>query len=149
MLPNILCTLLIGSLLLSPPTFLVGVPTNQNTDKDRLLANARRYLPNQAQQEALIYELQQRAADYDSVVHLVKKYIPPTANHYHTHLIDTTAHPFRESTYYAADLMDSGLPEYQQRAFDIFRTVIAHQDQDSSHDTYGIWSYHREEPCPR
>ncbi len=158
----LLRTLLIGSLLLSPPTSLVGVSTNQDTvptnplvsvstnqDKDRLLANARRYLPNQAQQEALIYELQQRAAGYDSVVHLVKKYIPPTANHYHTNLIDTTAHPFRESTYYAADLMDSGLPEYQQRAFDIFRTIITHQDQDSTHDTYGIWSYHLEETLPQ
>ena len=157
MLYYALSTLLIGSLLL--PTSLVGVSTNQDsvstnqdnasTDKERLMANARRYLPNRAQQEALIHELQQREADYDSTVHLLKKYIPPTANHYHTNLIDTTAHPFRESTYYAADLMDSGLPEYQQRAFDIFRTVITHQDQDSTHDTYGIWSYHLEETLPQ
>ena len=119
------------------------------SDKERLLTNARRYLPNQAQQEVLIYALQQRAADYDPAVQLLKKYVPPTANHYHTNLIDTTAHPFRESTYYAADLMDSGLPEYQQRAFDIFRTVISHQDQDTTHDTYGIWSYHLEETLPQ
>ncbi|MGB3776888.1 MAG: hypothetical protein WA960_00910 [Tunicatimonas sp.] len=132
----------------------VSVPTDQdststNQDKERLLTNARRYLPNHAQQEALIYELQQREADYDSAVHLLKKYIPPTANHYHTNLIDTTAHPFRESVYYASDLMDSGLPEYQQRAFDIFKTIIAQQDQQPEHDTYGIWSYHREETLPQ
>lgn len=130
-------------------TSLVGVFTNQDTDKERLLTNSRRYLPNQAQQEALIYELQQREADYDSAVHLLKKYVPSTANHYHTNLIDTTAHPFRESIYYAADLMDSGLPEYQQRAFRIFETVVAHQDQQPANDTYGIWPYHLEETLPQ
>ena len=173
MLHYALFTLLVGSLLL--PISLVGVSTNHrasvftnhdanaisslvsvstnqdnaSTDKERLMANARRYLPNRAQQEALIYELQQREADYDSTVHLLKKYIPPTANHYHTNLIDTTAHPFRESTYYAADLMDSGLPEYQQRALRIFAAVIAHQDQQPANDTYGIWPYHLEETLPQ
>ncbi len=146
MLHHSLLTLLFVSLLLPSSTSRLGQP---DTEKKRLLTNARRYLPNRAQQEALIYELQQREADYDTAVHLLRKYIPPTANHYHTNLIDTTAHPFRELTYYAADLMDSGLPEYQQRAFDIFRTVIAHQDQDSTHDTYGIWSYHLEEMLPQ
>ena len=111
-----------------------------------LLDNARRYLPNQTQQEVLIFELKKQEADYDSEVHLIKQYIPATANHYHTNLIDTTAHPFRQSASYAADLMDSGVPEYQQRAFQILEKVIAHQDQQSTHETYGIWPYHLEEP---
>ncbi len=155
MFHTVLIALLSGSLLLPilvAPSVVVSAnheETNYEGDKDRLLTNARRYLPNQAQQEALIYELQQREADYDTAVHLLRKYIPPTANHYHTNLIDTTAHPFRESIYYAADLMDSGLPDYQQRAFRIFETIIAQQDQDSTHDTYGIWSYHLEEMLPQ
>ena len=119
------------------------------TERERLLENAGRYLPNRAQQEALVAELKEQEENYDTAVHLLTRYIPPTANHYHTNLIDTTAHPFRQSASYAADLMDSGVPEYQQRAFRVFEQVIAHQDQQPRHDTYGIWPYHLEEPLPQ
>ena len=115
-------------------------------EREQLFANARRYLPNRAQQEALIHELKGQEKHYDAKLHLVEYDIPATANHYHSKLIDTTAHPFRGSASYAADLMDSGVPEYQQRAFRIFEAVIAGQDQQPEHDTYGIWPYHWEEP---
>jgi hypothetical protein len=90
MLHYALFTLLVGSFLLT--VSLVGVSTNHDknvvspasvstsqdiasTEKERFMTNARRYLPNRAQQEALIYELQQRESDYDSTVPLLKKYI--------------------------------------------------------------------------
>ena len=115
-------------------------------ERKQLLANARRYLPNRAQQEALIHELKWREKYYDEEVHLLELEIPATANRYHSTLVDTTTHPFRGSANYAADLMDSGLPEYQQRAYQVLEAVIAHQDQDPESDTYGIWPYHLEEP---
>ena len=64
------------------------------TSDARLLANARRYLPNKAQREALIQELKQQEKYYDAKEHLLKRPIPSTANHYHSKLVGTTTHPF-------------------------------------------------------
>lgn len=113
--------------------------------KDKILRNARRYLPNSQQQALLVRKLEEQEASFDVDQQLLRRYVPPTANHYHSNLIDTTVHSLRESAHYAADLMDSGLPNYQWRALQIFQKLASLQDQDPEHDTYGIWPYHQEE----
>ncbi len=83
---------------------------------------------------------------YDEKVKLLKVYRDAESNHYHSTLVGQDVHPFRNSIYYASELLDTQVPAYQQRAFQIIEQVIAHQDQDAERETYGIWPYNYEEP---
>ncbi len=65
---------------------------------------------------------------------------------YHTDATDGILHQTRGSLLYAVDLLDSGDPQYEQRAFDIVRKVISLQDTVRASKTYGIWPYFLEEP---
>lgn len=120
-----------------------GCSLSTDTEREALLANARKYLPDQHQKEVLIRALNNR--NFDPEINLVREYIPSTANRYHAKMADTTVHPFRESAVYASDLLDTGVAGYQQRAFKIFEKVIEYQDQDTASNTYGIWPYYYEE----
>ena len=131
----------------APPAF----PTTEmnaslsHDDRDPLLANARRYRPNPTQQEVLIHELKQRDRHYDAKAHMLKIHVAATANRYHSKRVDVDAHPFRGSADYAGDLLDSQVPEYQERAFQVLATIVSHQDQQSGSPTYGLWPYYLEE----
>ena len=69
-------------------------------------------------------------------------------NHYqyHTDATDGILHETRGSMKYAVDLLDTGDPQYEQRAFDIIRKTISLQDTVRANKTHGIWPYYLEEP---
>lgn len=58
-------------------------------------------------------------------------------------------HPTYPSLLYALALLDSGLPDYTTRAYEVIRKVISLQDQNPTHLTYGIWSWFYEEPLAK
>lgn len=65
---------------------------------------------------------------------------------YHTTLKNMKeVHPTRETMIYALALLDTELPEYEQRAFDIMEQLVSMQDQHRDHETYGIWPWFYEE----
>ncbi|OUS78536.1 hypothetical protein B1748_00200 [Paenibacillus sp. MY03] len=71
-------------------------------------------------------------------------------NGYHTMLTGVEyVHSTRASVEYALALLDTGLPEYEAKAFKIIEQIISLQDCDPSRDTYGIWSYYYEEPLDK
>ncbi|TNJ64100.1 hypothetical protein FE784_21775 [Paenibacillus hemerocallicola] len=69
---------------------------------------------------------------------------------YHTTLKNAD---FVHGTYvnliYALALLDTALPEYERRAFDIIETIVELQDTDRSRHTFGIWPWFYEEPLER
>ncbi|WP_171683475.1 hypothetical protein [Paenibacillus planticolens] len=74
---------------------------------------------------------------------------PLNSNTYHTTLRPSTtptAHGTYNAAVYATALLDSELPEYEERAFHVIRGLLPHQDQDTQSDTYGIWPWFYEEP---
>lgn len=123
--------------------FTAGCSFSSGSEREAILANARKYLPYKYQKEILLRALDEK--DFDPEVNLIRQYIPSTANRYHAKMVDTTVHPLRESAMYASDLLDTGISGYRQRAFKIFEKVIAYQDQDTASNTYGIWPYYYEE----
>ncbi|OBZ13606.1 hypothetical protein [Bacillus sp. FJAT-26390] len=71
---------------------------------------------------------------------------------YHTTLTAVEfplVHPTYPSLLYALALLDSGLLEYAERAFDTIDKVISLQDQNAAHHTYGIWPWFYEEPLAK
>lgn len=71
---------------------------------------------------------------------------------YHTTLTveeHPLVHPTYPSLLYALALLDSDVPEYSRRAFDVIRKLISLQDQNPESDTYGIWSWFYEEPLEK
>ena len=83
-------------------------------------------------------------ADFDPTEQMVRR--PFSTPGYHTTLTGGHVHPTRDSLCYALGLLDTGQPENLPRACAILRRVIALQDTDPSHRTYGIWSWFLEEP---
>lgn len=74
---------------------------------------------------------------------------PFTGNTYHTTLRPETtpeAHTTLAAAKYAAALLDSGMAEYEERAFQVIRGLLPLQDQDPNSHTYGIWPWYYEEP---
>lgn len=66
---------------------------------------------------------------------------------YHTTLKNTAfIHSTRDSLIYALGLLDTELPQYEQRAMDIIRQVISLQETNPEQATYGIWPWFYEEP---
>lgn len=65
---------------------------------------------------------------------------------YHTDATSGTFHDVRTSFSYAVSLLDCGLKEYEQRAFDVIDATIALQDTDPASPSCGVWPYFREEP---
>ncbi len=102
--------------------------------------------PLSASEKAPLIEEVKKEDGYDEKAKLLKVYRDAESNHYHSTLVGQEVHPFRNSIYYASELLDTQVPAYQQRAFQIIAQVIAHQDQDPESETYGIWPYHYEEP---
>ncbi|SDD50254.1 hypothetical protein SAMN02799630_03708 [Paenibacillus sp. UNCCL117] len=71
---------------------------------------------------------------------------------YHTTLT-AESHPAVHRTHtslqYALGLLDTELPEYEQRAAAIIERVLTLQDRDRNNPTYGIWPWFYEEPLAR
>lgn len=74
---------------------------------------------------------------------------PFSSRGYHTTLTGGLVHPTRDSLYYALELLDSGNPEYLDRAVEIIQRVVPLQDTRSDSPTYGVWSYYLEEPLEK
>lgn len=95
--------------------------------------------------EHLLVSLSEREASYNPAVRL--QYGPITTT-YHTAL-KKDSYPHVHYTYlsvvYALDLLDSGLPEYTERAAEILLVILQLQDKRQDSPTYGIWSYYYEE----
>jgi hypothetical protein len=69
---------------------------------------------------------------------------------YHTTLRQVEiVHPTRETVQYALALLDTELPEYERRAFDILETIVSLQDTNPDQATFGIWPWFYEEPLSR
>ena len=128
---------------------MVSSTPSESDERERLLDNARHFLPNQAQKKALLREIKQQEKNYDARAHLLRRDIPATANRYHSEMVNTTALSFRASALYATDLIDSEVPEYQERAYEILAVVLDHQDQRPGSKTYGLWPYLLEEPLEK
>ncbi|OKP99515.1 hypothetical protein [Paenibacillus sp. P46E] len=96
-------------------------------------------------QRMLIRTMQRLEPRYDPELHLL--WSPFSSPGYHTTLREAEfIHSTRDSLSYALGLLDTELPAYEQRAFDIIAQVVSLQDTDRSHDTFGIWSWFYEEP---
>ena len=65
---------------------------------------------------------------------------------YHTDAMNGTFHEVRASFYYAVSLLDCGMKEYEQRAFDVIDKTISLQDTDPNSPSCGVWPYYEEEP---
>lgn len=65
---------------------------------------------------------------------------------YHTDAMSGTFHDVRASFSYGVYLLDCGLREYEQRAFDVIEKTITLQDTDPTSPSCGVWPYFEEEP---
>lgn len=65
---------------------------------------------------------------------------------YHTDAESGTFHDVRASLFYAVYLLDCGMKEYEQRAFDIIDKTISLQDTTPTSRSCGVWPYFEEEP---
>lgn len=87
-------------------------------------------------------------AQYNPALRLLRT--PFSSPGYHTTLKNAD---FVHGTYvnliYAVALLDTAMPEYERRAFDIIETIVELQDTDRSRNTFGIWPWFYEEPLER
>ncbi|MFD0618324.1 hypothetical protein ACFQZR_12705 [Paenibacillus sp. GCM10027629] len=97
--------------------------------------------------EFLLRKVISQEKDYDPLVHMLLR--PLHTPGYHTTLTSDDyplVHPTHPSLLYAVGLLNTGSPEYVQRACDIIQCVLTLQDRDPDRDTYGIWPWFYEEP---
>ncbi|WP_309119125.1 hypothetical protein [Paenibacillus sp.] len=95
--------------------------------------------------DLLLKKIREQDADYNHEIKLLR--VPFSSPGYHTTLKNIDyAHTTYPNMIYAVSLLDSGLPEYEKRALDVIRSILALQDTDPEHDTYGIWPWFYEEP---
>lgn len=80
---------------------------------------------------------------YDGSAQMVK--VPVRSAGYHTTLTGGMVHPYRDSATYALALLDAERDDLLPRAEAVLDAVLAGQDDDPDHDTYGIWPYFSEE----
>lgn len=91
---------------------------------------------------------------YDNIQQMNKLYDPKEKMitqelkgwNYHTDAESGTFHDVRASFYYAVALLDCGMKEYEQRAFDVIEKTISLQDTISNSRSCGVWPYFEEEP---
>lgn len=98
------------------------------------------------QRDELLKSLAEKNKLYDNETKMLRSYNPPSSNHYHTNMLNTNVHAFREAASYALQLLDSDKPENTKRAIHVLDNLLNHQDTDSTSKTFGIWPYYLEEP---
>lgn len=92
--------------------------------------------------------LEEYDSRYDERLHLLGEAC--RSRGYHTALESGTwVHSMERSLLYAAGLMDSGEKERIERACDIVKEALKHQDQRPDSETFGIWPYFYEEPLEK
>ncbi|MBB6672734.1 hypothetical protein [Cohnella nanjingensis] len=102
------------------------------------------------QRPLLIRQLRAWEESFDEEIGLLK--LPFHSPGYHTTLTAEAyplVHPTYPSSLYAVALLDSGLEQYEQRAFAVIGRLLTLQDRDREKDTYGIWPWFYEEPLAR
>lgn len=98
--------------------------------------------------DADILVLQKKIAEMDKLYDPEGKMITQVLKgwNYHTDAESGTFHDVRASLYYAVALLDCGMKEYEQRAFDVIEKTISLQDTDPNSRSCGVWPYFEEEP---
>lgn len=96
------------------------------------------------EKQALSKTLESVHTNYDPIEKMVL--VSLNGYNYHTDAMTGRYHQVRASFSYAIDLLDSGDPQYEQRAFDILEKCISIQDTINGSKTNGIWGYYLEEP---
>lgn len=81
---------------------------------------------------------------YDPAKKMITKEI--NSWNYHTDAMSGKFHEVRASFSYAVALLDCGLKEYEQRAFDVIEKTITLQDTNPNSPSCGVWPYYEEEP---
>lgn len=95
--------------------------------------------------EWLLAKLRSVDNDYEPELKLYRT--PFSSPGYHTRIKQADhVHATNANTIHAVALLDSGLPEYEARAFDVLETVISLQDTVRDSPTFGIWPWFYEEP---
>jgi hypothetical protein len=121
----------------------------QPTEKQLLIENSSKFLPSEEERKHVIQKVEEDNDKFDPVYNALKIYTPGSANHYHSTRVGIDNHPTRSAAHYAVQLLETGIPEYQERAMKVIEAVLAVQDVNPENDTYGIWPYHFEEPLPQ
>ncbi len=97
-----------------------------------------------ADKQVLLDNLKSMDEKYDPAGKMITKEI--NAWNYHTDAMSGKFHEVRASFAYAVALLDCGLKEYEQRAFDVIGKTISLQDTDPQSPSCGVWPYYEEEP---
>lgn len=98
------------------------------------------------EQQLIVRCIEAQEASYNPEMHAVTE--PFSSPGYHTTLTAEIGHVHKTRTaaYYALALLDSGLPEYRERAYAVLEKLVEAQDVNPDHKTFGIWSWFYEEP---
>lgn len=97
-----------------------------------------------ADKQIILNNLESLHKKYDPEGRMITKKIDSW--NYHTDAMNGTLHEVRASFYYALYLLDCGLKEYEQRAFDVIEKTISLQDTNPQSPSCGVWPYYEEEP---
>lgn len=99
---------------------------------------------SEADKQILLENLKTMDGKYDPEGKMITKEI--IAWNYHTDAMSGKFHEVRASFGYAVALLDCGLKEYEQRAFDVIDKTISLQDTNPQSPSCGVWPYYEEEP---
>lgn len=105
------------------------------------------YVPaslSDADKQVILENLKTMHPKYDPAKKMITKEI--NSWNYHTDTLSGKFHEVRASFNYAVSLLDCGLKEYEQRAFDVMDKTIFLQDTDPQSPSCGVWPYYEEEP---
>lgn len=117
----------------------------KTVEKQLLINHAKNYQPLEENRKALIKYVEESDKDFDPAYNALQENKSAESNHYHSTMTGLI-HPTRDAAGYAVDLLETGVPKYQERAFKVLEAVIAAQDTITTSETYGIWPYFFEEP---
>ena len=89
--------------------------------------------------------IERQDENYDPEERLIKKWLGD-AYSYNWYARNTYAHPTRDSLSYAVALLDTYQDEHVERASDVIARIIEIQEDDPSHEHFGVWPHLMEEP---
>lgn len=98
---------------------------------------------SKADKQILIDNIKLMDEKYDPSIKMITKEL--SGWNYHTDAQSGTFHEVRASFYYAVALLDCGIKDYEQKAFDVIEKTISLQDTDPNSPSCGVWPYYLEE----
>lgn len=116
---------------------------NNNAFNDGYIQYGSVNLPK-ADKQILIENIKLMDEKYDPSIKMITKEL--SGWNYHTDAQSGTFHEVRASFYYAVALLDCGIKDYEQKAFDVIEKTISLQDTDPNSPSCGVWPYYLEEP---